>query len=97
MQVENISLILALYSSLTNTLAVIDKATHYGSANQEFAEASARRKEHKGLSRYSKASLAFSTQSLLPPYPLPVSKPATQATLTLHKRLSLGFVHKIAF
>ena len=56
--------------------------THYGSANQEFADASFRRNEQKWviiagvLSRLSPIPLPFS----LSPYPLPLSTSATQAS-----------------
>ena len=56
--------------------------THYGSANQEFADASFRRNEQKWviiagvLSPLSPIPLPFS----LSPYPLPLSTSATQAS-----------------
>ena len=56
--------------------------THYGLANQEFADASVWGNEQKGVliagvpSPLSPTPLPFS----LSPYPLPLSTPATQAT-----------------
>ena len=55
--------------------------THYGSANQEFADASVRRYEQKGVLRAGVPSPSPQSPSpfSLPPYPLPLSTPATQA------------------
>ena len=57
--------------------------THYGSANQEFADASVRRYEQKGVLRAGVPSPLPKPPALFPflpiPYPLPLSTPATQA------------------
>ena len=71
--------------------------THYGSANQEFADASVRRYEQKGVLRAGVPSRSPQSPPLFPflpiPYPLPLSTPATQAIFPPMRSLVPGYCY----
>ena len=79
MPVEHISLMPVSCLSLTNTRQDTRQyGAHYGSANQEFADAGVRRNQQRGvliagvLYHFSPIPIPF----LLSPYPLPLSTPS---------------------
>ena len=82
MPVENISLMPSSCLSLTNTHQdTSQRVTHHGSANQEFADASVRCDEQKGV-LIAGVPYPFSPIPLLfPSYPLSFSTLASQANM----------------
>ena len=83
MPVEHISLIPPSCLSLTNTHQdTSQQVTHHGSANQEFADASVRSDEQKGVLIAGVPYPLSPIPLLFPPYPLPFSTPASQANMT---------------